>query len=76
MRFGPNGSVPASLRPACEATARISGNRFRVWRMWAAIWALFSSEVPGGRLERIQMVPSSSVGRNSEPRLPPSRNAR
>ena len=76
LRFGPNGSVPESLRPDCELTSNTSGCFWMSARMSFATRADFSSDVPGGRLARTQMTPSSSCGRNSVPSRVPSANAR
>ena len=61
------------MRPDCDPTALISGNLRRVARICSATRAVCSREVPGGRFERIQIVPSSSVGRNSLPSEPASK---
>ena len=67
LRFGPNGSVPESFRPVWEATRLTSGDSRISRRIRRAISADFSTEMPAGRLARIQMTPSSSWGRNSVP---------
>ena len=76
FRFGPNGSVPESLRPDCELTSNTSGCFWIRARMSFATRADFSRDVPGGRLARTQMTPSSSCGRNSVPSRVPSANAK
>ena len=43
--------------------------------MVEATSADFSTEIPGGRLARIQMTPSSSWGKNSDPIPVPSHTA-
>ena len=71
MRFGPNGSVPESLRPVWELTSLTSGDCRMSARIRAATSADFSSEMPEGRFARIQISPSSSGGMNSLPRWVP-----
>ena len=75
FRFGPKGSVPESFRPVWELTSFTSADSLRMARMSLAISADFASEIPGGKLARIQMTPSSSWGRNSVPRKLASRKA-
>lgn len=67
--------MPESLRPGFGMTIFTSG----VWEISAriaeAVSADFASEIPGARLARIQMTPSSSCGRNSAPTRVESRPA-
>ena len=61
-------SVPSSGRPSWLSTFSVSGNEARRWRTLWTILAASEGEMDLGMKMRTQRAPSSSLGRNSEPR--------
>ena len=67
MLLGPFGSVPSSGRPTWVITAFTSGYSSRVARTFCSMLLVLPRPDDWGRLMVSQMLPSSSLGRNSEP---------